>query len=80
MVQHLHHAGMVQLFADFDLALEAVEEYRVSFHLRMGDLDGDGAPVAHVGRAIDRRHSAARDQFLDAVVAELVAGTQCCHG
>ena len=75
-VQHLHHPGMIQPFADFDLALETVEKDRVRLHIRMGDLDGDRAAVAHVGGAIDGGHSTPRNQFLDMIVAELAAGTR----
>ena len=60
--QHFHDAGMIQLFADLGLALEAVEEHRVGFHLRMRDLDGDLAAVAHIGGAKNRGHAAAGDQ------------------
>jgi hypothetical protein len=43
-------------------------------HVRMGDFDRDRPAILHIGGAIDGRHSAARHQFLDSIVAELVAG------
>ena len=59
--QHLHDAGMVELLADLALALEAVEEHRIGFHLRVRNLDRHLAAVAHVGGAKDRGHAAAGD-------------------
>jgi hypothetical protein len=46
----------------------------------MGHFNGDRPAVVQIGGAIDGRHAAARHQFLDAIVTELVAGTQYRHG
>ena len=34
---------MIEFFADFCFAFEAVEQNRVGFHFRVGNLDRDGA-------------------------------------
>ena len=74
--QHLHHAGMIEFAADFGLAMEAIEEKRIALQFGMGNLEGHHASVAQVGGAEDGGHAAARDQAVDAVMIELVAGTQ----
>jgi hypothetical protein len=71
---------MIQPFADIDLASEAIEKDRVGLHIRMGNLDGDLAAVAHVSGAKDRGHSTARNQLVDPIVCELNAGPQDWHG
>ena len=77
--EDLHDAGVIELLADFLFAMETVEEYRVGFHFRMRNLDGDGSAVAQVRAAKNRRHAAAGDQAFDAVVIELVAGMEFAH-
>ena len=75
--QHLHDAGVVQLLADFGLALEAIVKHGIGFHLRMRNLDRDLAAVAHIGGAKNGRHAAAGDKSFNAVVVELIAGMEC---
>ena len=70
---------MIELFSDLLFAFEAIEEQRVRFHLRMRNLDGDGPVVIDIGRAEDRRHAAARDQILDAIVIEQITGMKSSH-
>ena len=60
--QHFHDAGMIELLADFALAVETVEEHGIGFHFRMRDLDGDLSAGAQIGGAIDGSHAAAGDQ------------------
>ena len=71
---------MIELFADLFLALEALEEDGVAFHLRMGNLDGDGLSRAQVGALVDRGHAAAGDQAFNLEVVELFAGVDRDHG
>jgi len=73
--QHLHDPGMIEFAADFGLAMEAVEEKWVALQFRMGNLEGYDASVAQVGGAEDGGHAAARDEAIDAVMIELLAGT-----
>ena len=44
----LHDVGMVEPFTDGPLALEAVKENGIGFHVGMGNFQGDGAVVALV--------------------------------
>ena len=74
--EHLHDAGVIQLFADLGFARETVEKNGVGFHLRMRNLDGDLAAIAHVGGPEDGGHPAARDESLNAVMIELIAGME----
>jgi Fe-S-cluster-containing dehydrogenase component/anaerobic selenocysteine-containing dehydrogenase len=77
--QHLHHAGVIQLFANFLLPMEAVEESRVALHLGMRDLDGDRATGAQIRTAKDRGHAAACGDAFNAVVIELIARMEWSH-
>ena len=43
-----HHVGMIEPFADARLALEAIEEDWIGFHVGVRNLEGDGAVVAHI--------------------------------
>ncbi len=75
--KHLHDTRVIELLADFALAMKTVEKHRVGFHLRMRDLDGDLASVAQIGGSKDGGHAAAGDQAFNAVMIELVAGMEC---
>ena len=70
IVEYANDAGMIEFFADFLFALEAVEQDRVGFHFLVGNLDRDGAPVARVRAAENRGHAASGDQAIDAVMIE----------
>ncbi len=70
---------MVELLADVRFALESVEEERIGLHLGMRDFDGDGAIVAKVGCLKDRGHAAARDELVETVMIELIAGVEFVH-
>src|SRR5579862_4529534 len=65
---------MIEGLADIFLAVKTVEEDRVAFHFRMGNLDGDCPAGAKVGAAKDRGHAAAGDNAIDAVMIELFSG------
>ncbi len=71
---------MIELLADFLLAMEAVEEDRVALHLRVRDLDGDLAVrcARSVARKMEAMPLRATSAF-DAVVIELVAGMEWSH-
>ncbi len=71
-----HHLGMIELFADAGLALEAVEEDGIGFQVGVGNLEGDDAVVAQVGGAVDGGHAAAGDWRFNAVGVDLRAGFQ----
>ena len=77
---HLHDAGVIELFADLLLALEALEEDGVALHLGVGNLDGHGLSGAQVGALEDRGHAAAGDQAVDLEVVELFASVDRDHG
>src|SRR6266849_774210 len=77
--EHFHHAGVIEFFADFRLALEALEEYRVRFHLRMRNFDCDLTAGAHIRGTKNGGHPAAGNDRLNTVVVELVAGMYWCH-
>ena len=51
--KYLHHVRMVQRRADILLALEAVEQYRIALHLRMGDFDRNRCTCIDVDAPID---------------------------
>ena len=63
--------GMVELFADAGLALEAVEEDRIGLHIGVRNLQRHLAVVAHVGGAIDGGHAAAGNRLFNAVEIDL---------
>ena len=65
---------MVELFADARLALKAIEEDRVGFHVGMWNLERHDAVVARVGGAVDGRHAAARHWRFNAVGVDLRTG------
>jgi len=50
---------MVQFFADASLALEAVGEDGIGFHVRVGDFQGHDTVVANVCSAVDGCHATA---------------------
>src|SRR5712692_309133 len=70
---YLHYAGMVEFRADIMLALKTLEEYRVAFHFRMRNFDGDRFARTRIRAAKDRGHAAAGNQSFNDVVVELVA-------
>ena len=72
-----HDHGMVELLADVRLALEAIEEDGVGFHVRVRNLQGDDAVVARIYGAKDRCHAAPRYRRFDAVGIDLRAGFDC---
>ena len=79
IVVYTNNAGVIELLADFLLALEAVKQDRVGFHFLMGNLDRDGAPVARVRPAKNRGHAASGDQGIDAVMVERITGMEVAH-
>ena len=54
----VHDIGMVQPFANGRLALEAVEEDGIGFHVGVGNLERNRASIARVAGAVDRGHPA----------------------
>ncbi len=62
------------MLADFLLALKAFGEDLVAFDLGMWKLDRHDLSGSKVGRAVNRRHVAARNHAFNLVVIELVAG------
>src|SRR5208282_74198 len=73
---NLHDIGMAEPFADRRLALKAVEEDGIGFHVGVGNFKSYGAIVAQVGGAINGSHAAARNRRLDMVEIDLAAGFQ----
>jgi hypothetical protein len=78
-VKSLDHARVVKLLADFLFALEALDENGISFHLRVGQLDGHGSAGVLVGSFEERSHSAARNHRVQAVVIQCISGLQWVH-
>src|SRR5579884_423675 len=76
---YLHHAGMIQLFANFRLALKAFIENRIALHFRVRNLDGNQAARAQVGSAKDGGHAAAGCNAFNAVMVKLVAWMERSH-
>ena len=70
----LHHAGVVQRLADLLFAIEALEQDRVGFHLRVGHLDGHLLAGLLVGRLVKHRHAGAGNRRVDAVVVKRLSG------
>ena len=79
LTYHLHYAGVIQLLANFLLAIKAVEENRVALHLGMRNLDGDRATGAQIRAAKDRGHAAACSDAFNLVVIELIARMEWSH-
>ena len=67
---------MIELFADAGLALEAVEEDGVGFHIGMRNLQRHLAAVARVRGAVDGSHAAAGNRLFNAVVVDLGTGLE----
>ena len=65
---------MVESFADAGLALEAIEEDGIGFHIGVGNLQGHHPVVAHIRGAKDGCHPAAGNGRLDAVIVDLRTG------
>src|ERR1035437_747174 len=68
-----HHLGVEKLFADGGLALKAVKEDGIGFHVGMGNLEGNHAVVAYVHGAEDGRHTAAGNGRFNAIEVDLRA-------
>jgi hypothetical protein len=72
--EDFHHPGVVQGLPDFFLAMEAVEENRIAFHLGMRDLEGYGTAGARIRSAENGGHAAAGSETVYPVVIELFPG------
>src|SRR5215475_8487239 len=77
--KNFHHAGMIEFFAYLLLALEAVVEDRIRFHLGVGNLDGDGLARALVNGTKNRGHAATGGNAFNAVMVELIASVEKGH-
>ena len=69
-----YHAGVVQLLADLLLPLEALHQDRVHLQLRMGNLDSHLLSARQIGGLEERRHPAARNHRIQAVVVQRISG------
>jgi hypothetical protein len=69
----MHDAGMLELFANGQFALEAAVKRGVAFEFRVRDFDGDELAGSKVRGAVDARHASAHDKCFDAEVLKPLA-------
>ena len=77
--EHLDDVGMIEAAADCFLALEAAVKNDVALELQVGHLDRYGRPAQPIDGLEDRRHPAARDEFGELVLIEILADIDLAH-
>ena len=70
---------MIHHSADLGLALEAVEQHRLAFHLGMRNLDRHLFAVVQIGGAKDGSHAAAGHDGVNPVMVQGIADFDGSH-
>ena len=79
-LQDPDHVGVIELLPDLLLPPESLGEDDVALVLEVGDLQGHGGAGEGILRLEDGRHAAARQELLELVLVETVAGYGFRHG
>jgi len=74
VAKYPHYVGVLEPFADASFTIEPVREDWIGLHVRMRDLEGDGAVIAHIGGAVDGSHTAAGNGGINPVRIDLRTG------